>query len=597
VWDAGTCVIKTKKIIYDMRNVEPTQRQTNMDSPPRGRTLGIGFGICLAVVCLCLAGTGTVAAQSADIIVASDGTEDYTSIQNAINNANTGDRIRISQGTYSESIDIRKNVDIVAPDGATISPSSNAVSAVALAGGTESHLVNLTIEGESSIGLDARSSTGDWTAENIHITGFRFGVTTLESTGDWVISDSEIKNSNARGIATERSSGNWTIKSSSIRNVSGIGIDAHDVDAGLIKDTVIEDITQSYEYDGQGINIDDTSGDWVIENVTVRDTGYDGIDAGDTNATHDPVIRNTKVIGAAEEGIDIAGSESDVLITGSTVRDTGPGEYNNAIRIEDAQGDWIIQDTVIQNISGEGIDGYTQPKSSHATIRNLTINGTQNVGINMYESDGDWTIADSVIENTSNHGINAKRSNGELDIDNLTVRNSDSDGIDASNATGNATVHASEFRNMGDKSIDLIDSEGKWKIHESILIGASEGAVEVQNANFRTNASYNYWGTSDGPSGDFDGSGGSVVGDVTVTPYYVDSSLTTLSSEQDTGGKDTPTDPTQRALQITGKSDPSKLTQNDVTAVITRFNRGQSVNNISINQDDVTATITLFGRN
>jgi hypothetical protein len=58
-----------------------------------------------------------------------------------------------------------------------------------------------------------------------------------------------------------------------------------------------------------------------------------------------------------------------------------------------------------------------------------------------------------------------------------------------------------------------------------------------------------------------------------------------------------PDDPTQRALQITGKSDPSELTQNDVTAVITRFNRGQSVNNVTVTQDDVTATITLFERN
>ena len=58
-----------------------------------------------------------------------------------------------------------------------------------------------------------------------------------------------------------------------------------------------------------------------------------------------------------------------------------------------------------------------------------------------------------------------------------------------------------------------------------------------------------------------------------------------------------PADPTQRALQITGKPDPGQLTQNDVTAVITRFNRGQSINNVDINQDDVTATITLFERN
>ena len=56
-------------------------------------------------------------------------------------------------------------------------------------------------------------------------------------------------------------------------------------------------------------------------------------------------------------------------------------------------------------------------------------------------------------------------------------------------------------------------------------------------------------------------------------------------------------DPTQRVLTITGKSSLQELTQNDVTATITRFNRGQSVNNVGISQDDVTTVITLFERN
>jgi hypothetical protein len=58
-----------------------------------------------------------------------------------------------------------------------------------------------------------------------------------------------------------------------------------------------------------------------------------------------------------------------------------------------------------------------------------------------------------------------------------------------------------------------------------------------------------------------------------------------------------PSDPTERALQITGKDAPTELTQNDVTATITRFEREQSVQNIEIGQDDVTTLITLFERN
>ena len=58
----------------------------------------------------------------------------------------------------------------------------------------------------------------------------------------------------------------------------------------------------------------------------------------------------------------------------------------------------------------------------------------------------------------------------------------------------------------------------------------------------------------------------------------------------------TATDPTKRALKIAGKPSSAELTQNDVTAAVTRFNRGQSVDGVRVTQDDVTALITLFER-
>jgi hypothetical protein len=58
-----------------------------------------------------------------------------------------------------------------------------------------------------------------------------------------------------------------------------------------------------------------------------------------------------------------------------------------------------------------------------------------------------------------------------------------------------------------------------------------------------------------------------------------------------------PEDPTARALQLTGKQNPAELTQNDVTAAITRFSRNQSANGVDPAQDDITILITLFERN
>jgi len=70
---------------------------------------------------------------------------------------------------------------------------------------------------------------------------------------------------------------------------------------------------------------------------------------------------------------------------------------------------------------------------------------------------------------------------------------------------------------------------------------------------------------------------------------------TNISREVSISGA--PTSPRERALQAAGKSAPSELSQNDVTAIITRFKRGQAANGISIKQNDITAAITLFERN
>jgi hypothetical protein len=50
-------------------------------------------------------------------------------------------------------------------------------------------------------------------------------------------------------------------------------------------------------------------------------------------------------------------------------------------------------------------------------------------------------------------------------------------------------------------------------------------------------------------------------------------------------------------LQIVGKDDPESVTQDDVTATLTRFNRGEPANGVEITQDDVTSLITVFERN
>lgn len=85
--------------------------------------------------------------------------------------------------------------------------------------------------------------------------------------------------------------------------------------------------------------------------------------------------------------------------------------------------------------------------------------------------------------------------------------------------------------------------------------------------------------------------------EVTASNPLSGATTTTTTSLTVEAPSATPDDPRKRALQIAGKNKASKLTQSDITAAITRFNRGQSVNGIDIGQNDITTLITLFERN
>ena len=75
------------------------------------RPLKIGL-LLVSVFILGVLMTPTAAAQTADITVNASGGGDYTSIQNAVNNATTGDTIAVSDDVYREQVVVDKNMTV-----------------------------------------------------------------------------------------------------------------------------------------------------------------------------------------------------------------------------------------------------------------------------------------------------------------------------------------------------------------------------------------------------------------------------------------------------------------------------------------------------
>jgi len=87
-------------------------------SKKNGQTLKRVALISLFVAFLLCVPNVTIMVKAADIIVDDDGTGDYTTIQDAIDAASTGDTIWVKDGSYNDQLTVHTSVKIIADNGA-----------------------------------------------------------------------------------------------------------------------------------------------------------------------------------------------------------------------------------------------------------------------------------------------------------------------------------------------------------------------------------------------------------------------------------------------------------------------------------------------
>ncbi|WP_197409807.1 NosD domain-containing protein, partial [Haloferax profundi] len=360
-----------------------------------------------------LFGDDTQITAESSLVVAADGSEEYTSIQNAVDNASDGGRIVVQPGTYREPVTLEKDVTIVAPDGAVLNGSGISDDGFEIYRSAAPTISGFTITGWSS-GIYVFLGTGNWTVRNTTITNNSHGIYVGGAERNWTVSNSTITNNRNHGIAAPGSEYIGNATGNYWGSASGPTIEqcTGNVDCGYFASTpnatpsvpeprpptlvVGPDGDQPYASIGDAISAS-AAGDVIeVQPGTYRER----VDLWKDVTVFAP---NGATLNGSKTGGSAFLIESDVspTISGFTITD-----YYAGIRADTSDGDW----TATNNTFTDNTNGiYSEWSDGNWTATNNTI--TENThGIYVEFSYGNWTAANGTIANNTEQGVYAWRS-------------------------------------------------------------------------------------------------------------------------------------------------------------------------------------------
>ena len=250
------------------------------------------------------------------LYVGGSGPGNYTTIQEAINNATNGDTVYVYNGTYTENVDTKlKKITLMGEDRDTTIITGSAANPVVKIGTSDTTLTSFTLIGTPT-GIIVQVVT---LSQNIYITN-------------------NLIKDGANGIELALTSSKVTITDNTIINNAYVGIQL-----------------QSSSYD-------------IIQNNTIENNGAQGIDIS-VNSNHNSILNNS-LKNNGEEAILISGlSSTDNTIAGNDISGNKIG-----VRFSSAGSNKIQSN----NIEGSSMEGVLLQTSKENTIeKNNFIDNTR----------------------------------------------------------------------------------------------------------------------------------------------------------------------------------------------------------------------------
>ncbi|MEM4713762.1 MAG: NosD domain-containing protein, partial [Candidatus Bathyarchaeia archaeon] len=360
--------------------------------------------------------------------------DDYTTIQEAINNATEGDTVYVRAGVYNESININKSIQLVGEDKATTVINGSGSGSVAKVSANNVSIVNFTIRNAGKMWDGAGYPPSCISANNVRYVEVKDNILTDAAVCVWFYSSSFIEignnivyNGTLAGIIAYASS-NIVVQRNFVDScgLMGIHLDGNCINCNITENT-IKNTLEGMEIEKSGKNLI-ARNQFLHNNVSIILNQCNGLNTlRENNMTSDwynlivwgvgindflHYIDTTNIVNGKKIYYFI--NSSDLLVNSSNCPDVGYLAFVNCTRI-------TVKDVDLSF----NRDGLLLVQSNYCNLVNITIRGNRGpllYGGLIFFNSANNTIANSLISNNS-VGVCTRQSNGNIFYHNNFINN------------------------------------------------------------------------------------------------------------------------------------------------------------------------------
>ncbi len=436
----------------------------------------------------------------------------------------------------------------------------------------------------SSVGVGLLYANSNTITDNT-ISGNQIGIGLNNGSSNNIVTGNTISNNKDIGIAFYNASNGNTVTGNTVEN-NTVGILLENAsDSNTVEDNTVSSNTwcgiavvasSNNNIGGNtlslnnpaGVRIENGSSGNTVGGNTVQNSSQTGIlleNVGSSNTVEDNTIS-----GGAWAGIDVIASSNNTF-AGNTVSNNPAN-----IRIRNASSGNMVTDNTVENSS---IGIFLENAGGNNIIENNTASSSTWGGISVVASNNN-TIRGNILSNASaNIRLEGASSGNTLENNDVSLSGGPNIIVDAST---NNSISSNNISGGGWGGVQFVNG-ATGSVHFNNILGNSPAGV-INDTGVNIDATNNWWGANDGPSGYGPGSGDAIYNNVLYDPWLVlktnanptgiivggaDTSLITAdmtinSDDQDTSGSGHIPDGTE-IIFTTDKGSIGSLTSTETT--------------------------------